>query len=355
MSIVNIDHILFLIGIVMTIPNWKLELINWEATKQKYNYQEQSELNDRSKVLVNCVVCKEPELDTTVRSMRIRSDQKKKGQTQYIPICKSCQQKRTWAENEEFRKKQSTIQSEAMKKVWKDEEYRKNIVEKVRVNTTERWKDIEFREKVIKGVKEAHIIIEGYTEKATKQFQTEESSNKRIASIKNKYQTDPSYKKRISDSNKIVQNDPEYRKRMRKIHDSIEYRQKCSQSISSLILNKQLFINCKVGWHESAKAGKVHYRSSYELKLYELLDNDQDVIQYEVEPFIIQYHYKGFVKNYMPDLLVHYGNGKQILIEIKPYKLTQKSRNMAKIKAAIKYCRDKNMKFRVMMEKDIFQ
>src|SRR5271166_5777944 len=106
--------------------SWRWAYVDWAATVTKYGYKTQSELTKQSKVLVICTDCKLPTLETSLACMRIRTDQKRKGQTTYIPICKSCQQKRVWATNEEFRRNQSIVQAEAMRKVWTRPEYREN-------------------------------------------------------------------------------------------------------------------------------------------------------------------------------------------------------------------------------------
>jgi hypothetical protein len=69
--------------------NWKFALIDWTATVAEYGYLSQSELCNESKVIVTCNECKEPKVYTSIVSMRVRTDQKKKGQTEYVPICPS--------------------------------------------------------------------------------------------------------------------------------------------------------------------------------------------------------------------------------------------------------------------------
>lgn len=109
----------------------------------------------------------------------------------------------------------------------------------------------------------------------------------------------------------------------------------------------------KEGYHKSCKAGRVFYRSSYELKYYKILDKDKRVISYIVEPFKIPYKFGKSTKNYKPDILVEYADGTKVLIEIKPLVFVDKPKNVAKRKSAIAYCKINNMKYRLVTEKDI--
>jgi hypothetical protein len=89
------------------------------------------------------------------------------------------------------------------------------------------------------------------------------------------------------------------------------------------------------GFYDSKKAGKIFYRSSYELRMYKLLDADIDVIYYEVEAYEIEYIYDGKIHHYIPDLYVVYRDGSHKHIEVKPrYIVEHDNRTAAKIKAA---------------------
>lgn len=109
--------------------------------------------------------------------------------------------------------------------------------------------------------------------------------------------------------------------------------------------------NYIAGFHHSTKAGKVHYRSAYELNYYLKLDDDPRVVSYQVEPFYIQYTYKGKTRYYLPDLKVNLRNGAWLIIEIKPRHMLRDPVNKAKFKAA------KNLykkRFKVVTEREIF-
>jgi hypothetical protein len=90
------------------------------------------------------------------------------------------------------------------------------------------------------------------------------------------------------------------------------------------------------GWHESDKAGRIPFRSSYEKRAFMLLDDDNNVVHYEYEKRIISY-YNPVKKNkctYRLDLIVTYKDGSVKWIEVKPKQMTSDPVNRAKIKAA---------------------
>lgn len=109
----------------------------------------------------------------------------------------------------------------------------------------------------------------------------------------------------------------------------------------------------KVGYHKSPKAGKVHYRSSYELKYYRLLDADPSVITYIPEPFIIPYVFRKRDRNYKPDVLVTHTNGEKTLVEVKPLALVNGPKNKAKMISAKAYCRENGLIYRLITERDL--
>ena len=242
------------------IAQWKLDLIDWPTTATIYKYNNIIELTNKSKVLVICQICKQPNLNTTITSMRLRAIQKIKGQTKYYPICKSCQQSRTWVENENFRQNQSITISATMKKIWQDEQYYKNQSEKHKITTTEKWKDDQYRKKVSSSVIKAHKTKVGYTAKAVSAMRKE--TKKRITKIKNKYITDKTYKAKISNSIKKWRQKPEIVEKFKQLHANPEYRKKLSEA------SKQL-------WTDQTYANKIliNQKSKLEDHLADILDD----------------------------------------------------------------------------------
>lgn len=119
-------------------------------------------------------------------------------------------------------------------------------------------------------------------------------------------------------------------------------------------------------------------RSSYEIKYMNYLDKTDSVIEWASEPMPIMYFnpIKNKACRYYPDFLIQYkdNNGNLIkeMIEIKPYKqtippvLSSKKRkstiliestnwaiNKAKWEAAIKYCAQRGIKFRILTEREL--
>lgn len=117
---------------------------------------------------------------------------------------------------------------------------------------------------------------------------------------------------------------------------------------------------------------KIIFRSSWELKLFQWLDNTPAVMQWASEEFSIPYlsPIDSRVHQYFPDALViykdKYGNLKKEIIEIKPYKetvMTPKASaqdklalivNTAKWKAAAIFAGQQGMSFRVITELALF-
>jgi len=126
--------------------------------------------------------------------------------------------------------------------------------------------------------------------------------------------------------------------------------------------------------------GKSHprYLSSWELKFFRWCDINTNVIKWGSESVIIPYTspLDGRVHRYMVDNVVHIKEGnnlKKYLIEIKPYKQTQKPtpskrkkkstilyenvtyiKNISKWKAAKKWCKQYNHEFLILTERELF-
>jgi hypothetical protein len=119
--------------------------------------------------------------------------------------------------------------------------------------------------------------------------------------------------------------------------------------------------------------GSIRYRSSWELKFMNFLDEHPSVKQWASESISIQYvnPVVNKTKSYVPDFFIIYedvnGNRKGELVEIKPHKETtleaagrsQKNQiqavvNQAKWKAAKEFCDRNGISFRVVTEHDMF-
>lgn len=116
----------------------------------------------------------------------------------------------------------------------------------------------------------------------------------------------------------------------------------------------------------------ITFRSLWERKIMTDLDENPNVLKWSSEELAIPYvsPKDGRIHRYFPDFLVQMkdreGNIITALWEIKPYKETippkkkvlqehvTYSVNVAKWDAARKFCEERNIRFRIITEKDIF-
>ena len=97
------------------------------------------------------------------------------------------------------------------------------------------------------------------------------------------------------------------------------------------------------------------YRSSWEKKFMKWCDMNDDVEYWTTEPFAIEYiSPKDNRKHrYFPDFLVKFKDGKKLLIEVKPLAQTKDPIVQAKAKAAIKFCKNYDMSYTFITEKEL--
>jgi hypothetical protein len=115
--------------------------------------------------------------------------------------------------------------------------------------------------------------------------------------------------------------------------------------------------NFREGYLISTKNGgkEMHYRSGWECDVYECLEAMPEVIQYEVEPFKVQYSFMGNIHEYNPDIQVLFDDGKIEIWEIKPDNQTKLPKNVAKWAACQDYCDARGYGFMVLTERGIEQ
>lgn len=123
----------------------------------------------------------------------------------------------------------------------------------------------------------------------------------------------------------------------------------------------------------------IIYRSSWELKFLQFLDNNPNILEYSSEEISIPYikPTTNRVHRYFPDFWIKYknkdGDIKQELIEIKPSTQTRSPRktgkrkkqqlyenltyaiNIAKWTAATQFCNKYGIKFRLLTEQELFK
>jgi len=106
------------------------------------------------------------------------------------------------------------------------------------------------------------------------------------------------------------------------------------------------------GYYESPKVGRVYYMSGWEQRRWQELDADPQVVVYQRSPCAIPYEWEGSPHRYIPDVLIHYGDGSKVLEEIKPLSLLVKphkgqAKLLAKVQAGAKYAATQGWGWRV--------
>lgn len=128
-----------------------------------------------------------------------------------------------------------------------------------------------------------------------------------------------------------------------------ESRNRASETTSRLILEGKIKTNRGIPTRMSTlKGGNFTTKSSYETRYVDILEDDPDVITFSYEPFRIPYTFDGVDLWYIPDFLVKYA-GREELIEVKPAKLLDLPKNVAKIAALERH----ELPFRVITEGDL--
>jgi len=101
------------------------------------------------------------------------------------------------------------------------------------------------------------------------------------------------------------------------------------------------------------------YRSTYEFGYFYIIEHDQDVVSYAVEPFSIEYTspIDNKTHRYIPDILIRYENDTIKLIEIKPKAQLTNPLVEAKAQAAKQYIINNNLNIEYIFitEEDIFK
>lgn len=110
----------------------------------------------------------------------------------------------------------------------------------------------------------------------------------------------------------------------------------------------------------------VIYRSSYEKKFMLWLESNKNVLRWGSECVKIPYLFvDGKMHSYFPDYYVEFADGTKMLVEIKPANQTRPpendncwaarewARNSCKWKAALEFCKAKDIKFKILTENTI--
>jgi len=105
-------------------------------------------------------------------------------------------------------------------------------------------------------------------------------------------------------------------------------------------------------YYSSKNDSVIAYDSIYELRAMEKLENDSNVLVYDRCKARIPYELDTSTHNYFPDFVVNTTESVTIL-EIKPEKFVNSTKNLLKFDAARDYCALNNIQFEVWTEKDL--
>jgi hypothetical protein len=130
---------------------------------------------------------------------------------------------------------------------------------------------------------------------------------------------------------------------------SEEYVAAASERACELVRKGKIKFRGKPTKMRTKKGGNFTTKSSYETRFVELLEADDDVVSFIYEPFKIVYEFKGRKLNYVPDFLVTYVDGSEVICEVKPERLKDLPRNIAKFEAGMSH----ELDFRVISESDL--
>jgi hypothetical protein len=138
------------------------------------------------------------------------------------------------------------------------------------------------------------------------------------------------------------------------------YRKMMGSKLSISMARSTKFIhgykNHKHG-HYLAKNGKTFfYRSSWEkttLEYLDLLYEEEKVVDFDLEPFCIDYFDEGFKYSLRIDFQIKLFNNEILILECKPIGLRNYGRNQIKINAYQEYCEKNGYRFILFGEKEI--
>ena len=110
----------------------------------------------------------------------------------------------------------------------------------------------------------------------------------------------------------------------------------------------------KSEWVEmDCAAPKVWVRSSWEKRVLQVLDQQDDIDHVWVEPLRIPYELHGISRTYTPDFMIEFDCGIRELWEVKPIEFVNTEENIQKFNAARALCSARGWNFRVVTLEDI--
>ncbi len=97
------------------------------------------------------------------------------------------------------------------------------------------------------------------------------------------------------------------------------------------------------GFHSSKMNRAIEYESELEFDFFQWLEQLDEVVFYQEQPFKIPYEYEGKRHVYYPDVLLVFKNSKGVVVEIKPIFKMALHINLNKWTSLKKFCADKGL------------
>ena len=188
----------------------------------------------------------------------------------------------------------------------------------------------------------------------------------RISQIGRKYSLESRKKmsntrKRLIASGKVVtpfmiedkhgENNPAWGNNRRTNDEIRKTKEKLSKIITDYTMNNKM--NYQYGSFISNKLNKkFHFRSSYEMRFFKIIDSLPFIVSYDYECVRIPYSYNGITRTYIPDFLLKCSDNKTVVVEVGTisFKLYKTSEMEYKYSAAIDYCKNKGFDFVIVTE-----
>lgn len=102
----------------------------------------------------------------------------------------------------------------------------------------------------------------------------------------------------------------------RRVCSTPEFRNKLSERATQWFRTGKHWLT---GRYVSPRDQMIHYyMSGWELRRFQELDEDWDVVSWMSQPILIRYDFQGSTHRYTPDIMVTYRDGTVVLEEIKP-------------------------------------
>ena len=99
----------------------------------------------------------------------------------------------------------------------------------------------------------------------------------------------------------------------------------------------------------------IKHDSSYEIRAYELLEQEDSIASYKRCNFYIKYFYDGINRSTNPDLLLTFVDGHTEMVEVKPQRwVVNCDKTRKKINVAHQYCKKIGIRYSVWTESKLF-